>query len=202
MLFRVSSEAMNSTTRIVIGSLLIGLVAGIGATLTLFPSLVTTGRATTITSQVTASASAATVTIVSVVYSTNTSTSGNSGISLSQIEAALNYSSTSKLNVTSYAFEESGPSREQLIVSLENVGSHPLIVSPNDILLNGTYYFQNTFLGPSGPGVGFGSFIYVAPRWSFVVEIVALHALSGDNSTLEIYDNFWSFKYGTAAFFE
>jgi hypothetical protein len=189
---------VNSTTRTIIGFLIIGFVVGIVVTLSLF--LVPTGKMTSITTQVRISTSTVIATILSVVYSTNTSNiSANISISLSQIEAALNYSSTSKLNMTSYAFEDSGPYREQLIASLQNVGSEPLIVSPNDCLLNGTFHSQNTTLAPSGQ-VGFGTFTYVPPKGFFVVEIVGLNALPGYNSTLQIYDNSWSLKYGTSAF--
>ena len=117
-----------------------------------------------------------------------------------QLAQALNNSANARLNVTSYMFLNSEPKADQnfLTAEIENVGNGSILVSPQECLLNYTF-FKGTFVGPEGQSVIYGQSVYAAPGWSFVVEIKLPFTPSlRDNSTLQIFNNSWTFMFGTA----
>ncbi|HZW55333.1 MAG TPA: hypothetical protein VFF30_03510 [Nitrososphaerales archaeon] len=116
-----------------------------------------------------------------------------------QLASALNNSANAKLNVTSYDFLNSALLKDLLIVQLENIGNGPILVSPQDCLLNGSF-FNEVAIVPATQRVVYGEFYYIAPGWSFDVSIKLPFTPSlRDNSTLQIFNNSWAFMFGTAS---
>ncbi len=80
---------------------------------------------------------------------------------------ALNDSSSAKLNVTTYIFEFS-TQKILLIAQIQNIGNTSIVVSPQDCLLNNTFY-ANTRVSFAPNSVQYGQFVFVAPGWNFTV---------------------------------
>ncbi|MHB8565945.1 MAG: hypothetical protein ACYC7D_03105 [Nitrososphaerales archaeon] len=135
---------------------------------------------------------------VSQVVQVSTTTVTTSASNYYQLANALNDSASAKLNATSYIFLNSQVQQDLLIVQIQNIGSTSMVVTPHDCFLNNTFYAQ-TKVGPGSQSVLYGQFVYVAPGWSFAVSVKLPFTPSiGDKSTLTIYDNSWSFAFGTA----
>jgi len=148
-------------------------------------------------------ASATTVTQIyqSQVVQTATTTVTTFASDYLQLADALNDSHSAKLVVTSYMFLNSvdfPQYKDTFQAQFQNIGNASIVVSPQDCLLNDTFY-PDTYVGPAGQMVVYGEFVYVAPGWNFTVDIRLPFTPSvGDNSTLTIYDNSWNLTFGTA----
>ena len=115
-----------------------------------------------------------------------------------ELASALKYSPDARLNITYYTFFSSGRVQNELIVQFENIGNHSIILTPHDCLLNHTF-FNSTALQPASQALIFGPYVFLYPGWSALVAITlpSTPALR-DNSTLQIYNNTWTFMWGTS----
>ncbi len=197
---------------ILLAALVIGLVAGSGLTYFVIPKATSTLAVTTSSLLVAACLGG---------YDASGYCEANGYPSPALLGEALNYSSSSKLNVTCYTFQPEHSSvlpNNTLQACLVNVGSMPMLLSYNQILLNNTY-FQSTILlpissnltfvtpnstkylyvAPFSPATISGGQAYVDPRMMFTIAITVPNASVGENWTLQIYSNTWTLKYGTAS---
>lgn len=55
-----------------------------------------------------------------------------------------------------------------LIAQIQNIGNTSIVVSPQDCLLNNTFY-ANTRVSFAPNSVQYGQFVFVAPGWNFTV---------------------------------
>jgi archaellum component FlaF (FlaF/FlaG flagellin family) len=120
------------------------------------------------------------------------------GITLGQLESALNDSRDATLTMTSFLFlnpEASWP-LNALQVSIKNTGDQPIVVSPHDCLLNGVFV-GGTEIAPLGGAFNFGQYVYVMPGRAFTVSIPGQNPNAAATTNLEIYNNSWTFRFGS-----
>lgn len=172
------------------GVLIVGLVVGVG--IGYFASggnhLATTSTVTSVTT------TAFTTTVVSTASSSQTSTGSQSGLSAAQIEAALAAAPNATLTVASYDY-----GKGSLDAWVQNSGNVSIILTPSECLLNGTLQKVTYFSALDPKIVQFGVYYYIPPGVQIVLTISPNSiALGGRNSTLTIFNNVFTFTYGTS----
>ncbi|SRR5579875_306160 len=190
-----------------IGVLVLFLIASIAAASTL-GYLLTSSRPSTIMFTTNYETNNVTQTVSAINFETVTTTltlytsgypfyNGSHYPSQSQLQVALSNSPNARLNLTAYLFLPNRDGYPELDIVLQNVGSEAILISPDDILLNGSHS-SALRMQPISSNITFGQYVYLEAYWSFSLSFVFNKSTPGDISTLKIFNNVWTFKYYTA----
>src|SRR5579862_7378974 len=126
--------------------------------------------------------------------SSSSSSLSTSGLSLAQLEAALENTTNVNLAITSYNF-----GKGSLSMWITNNGSSAIVLTPHDIIYNGTFVSNTFFATPYANILKFGSFVYMQPGAQIIAELTPpVTPLTGQNATIQILNEMYTFRYGTS----
>ena len=118
------------------------------------------------------------------------SSQSNSGVDL---QAALLATSNASLSAPEWNF-----AKGSLVVWIENTGNSAIVLAPTMFNYNGSYVNSTHFVIIDPKVVQFGTYAYIPPGSSVIVELIADTALTGYNSTLSVLNYAFTFTYGTS----
>lgn len=150
----------------------------------------------------TSSLAASTVTVSTTNFSTvsvtvsSTANGSNTGLSVAQFQNALANTNTINLTVVSFDF-----GKGSLSVFFANSGTSPIVLSPSEAIYNGSASNANvyfSFVDPTSIRVGVYAYIPAGSQ-IFVSATPPNSPLKGQNATLQILNEQFTFTYGTSS---
>jgi hypothetical protein len=131
--------------------------------------------------------------ISTVTVTTATSSSGNTP-TLAQFQAALTNTKSVNLTINSYDF-----GKGTLSVVFVNSGSAPIVLSPTQVLYNGTSLSTTYFVVIDPTATAVGVYAYVPHGSQVDVQVgPPITPLQGQKATLQILNDVFNFTYGTS----